>query len=110
MPSTPPPWRDIPVAYAATGRGHGRITTRTIQVLDAPRDLPFPHVSQPYLIERHATALDGAPRSEAATLGVTSLTADRAAPARLAGTTPPRPPAGQAAISTGPFTILGLTS
>lgn len=25
--------------------GHGRITTRTIQVLPAPEDLPFPHVS-----------------------------------------------------------------
>ena len=39
------PWRDVPVTHTATDRGHGRITTRTIQVLDAPRDLPFPHVS-----------------------------------------------------------------
>ena len=27
-------------------RGHGPVTTRTIQVLDAPQNLPFPHVSQ----------------------------------------------------------------
>jgi hypothetical protein len=39
------PWRDVPVTHAATDRGHGRITTRTIQVLPAPEDLPFPHVS-----------------------------------------------------------------
>jgi predicted transposase YbfD/YdcC len=39
------PWQDVPVAHAATDRGHGRVTTRTIQVLDAPPDLPFPHVS-----------------------------------------------------------------
>jgi hypothetical protein len=52
--------RDV-VAHAATGRGHGRIETRTIQLLDAPGDLPFPHVSQAYLIERHVTALDGTP-------------------------------------------------
>ncbi len=49
------PWRDVPVAHAAADRGHGRITTRTIQVLPAPDNLPFPHVSQACLIERHVT-------------------------------------------------------
>jgi predicted transposase YbfD/YdcC len=78
-------WRDVPVAHAVTDRGHGRITTRTIQVLPAPDDLPFPHVSQAYLIERHVTALDGTALSDIAALGVTSLTATRATPARLAG-------------------------
>jgi predicted transposase YbfD/YdcC len=78
------PWHDVPVTHAATDRGHGRITTRTIQVMDAPDDLPFPHVSQAYLIERHVTGLDGTPLSDVAALGVTSLTATRAAPARLA--------------------------
>jgi predicted transposase YbfD/YdcC len=78
------PWRDVPVTHAATDRGHGRITTRTIQVLDAPEDLPFPHVSQAYLIERHVTALDGSPLSEVAALGVTSLTATRAGPETIA--------------------------
>src|SRR5258706_563554 len=42
------PWREVPVAHTATDRGHGRITTRTIQVLPAPEGLPFPHVSQVY--------------------------------------------------------------
>ena len=77
------PWPGSPVSHATTG-GHGRIETRTIQVMDAPAGLPFPHVSQVYLIERHVTALDGTPRSDVAALGVTSLTADRAGPARLA--------------------------
>jgi predicted transposase YbfD/YdcC len=49
------PWHQVPIAHTATDRGHGRITTRTIQVLPAPDDLPFPHVSQAYLIERHVT-------------------------------------------------------
>jgi predicted transposase YbfD/YdcC len=53
------PWHGVPVAHAAIDRGHGRIETRTIQVMDAPDDLPFPHVRQAYLIERHVTALDG---------------------------------------------------
>ena len=74
------PWRDVPVAHAATDRGHGRTETRTIQLMDAPGDLPFPHVSQAYLIERHVTALDGTPLSDIAALGVTSLDATRASP------------------------------
>jgi len=79
------PWHQAPVTHAATDRGHGRIETRTIQVIDAPPDLPFPHVSQAYLIERHVTALDGTPLSDVAALGVTSLDATRASPAALAG-------------------------
>jgi hypothetical protein len=39
-----------PVARTATDKGRGRITTRTIQVLPAPADLPFPHVIQVFLI------------------------------------------------------------
>ena len=71
------PWHQVPVTHAATDRGHGRIETRTIQVMDAPGDLPFPHVSQAYLIERHVTAPDGTPLSGIAALGVTSLDATR---------------------------------
>jgi predicted transposase YbfD/YdcC len=78
------PWRGVPVAHAATGRGHGRIETRTIQVMNAPGDLPFPHVSQAYLIERHVTALDGTPLSDIAALGITSLDATRASPQAIA--------------------------
>jgi hypothetical protein len=53
--------------------------------MDAPPDLPFPHVSQAYLIERHVTALDGAPLSDVAALGVTSLDATRDGPETIAG-------------------------
>ena len=66
------PWDQVPIAHAATDRGHGRITTRTIQLLPAPEDLPFPHVSQVYLIERHVTDLHGNPVSAVAALGVAS--------------------------------------
>jgi hypothetical protein len=34
--------RDVPITHRQTDRGHGRITTRTIQVLPCPHDLPFP--------------------------------------------------------------------
>src|SRR5258707_1133195 len=120
------PGHQAPVTHAATDRGHGRIETRTIQVIDAPPDLPFPHVSQAYLIERHVTALDGTPLSDVAALGVTSLDATRASPAALAGlvrgqwtieslplagrTAPPEAPRWPSRYMDRPFTILGLTS
>ena len=78
------PWAQTPIAARQVDRGHGRVTTRTIQVMPAPEDLPFPHVNQVWLIERYVTALDGTPTSAVAALGVTNLTADTAAPQRLA--------------------------
>jgi len=86
------PWDQVPVAHTATDKGHGRITTRTIQVLPAPDDLPFPHVSQVFLIMAALRNL---------AIGVL----------RLAG----RPDITEATQWAGrfmdrPFTILGLTS
>jgi predicted transposase YbfD/YdcC len=78
------PWDQVPVAHSATDRGHGRIATRTIQVLPAPEDLPFPHVSQVYLIERYVTDLHGSPVSAVAALGVASPPADRVSAVGLA--------------------------
>jgi predicted transposase YbfD/YdcC len=78
------PWQDAPIAHAATDKGHGRITTRTIQVLPAPEGLPFPHVSQVFLIERHVTSLDGRRISAVAALGVASPEPERADAAALA--------------------------
>ena len=78
------PWDQVPVAHTATDKGHGRITTRTIQVLPAPGDLPFPHVSQVFLIERYVTGLRGEPVSAVAALGVASPETGRASPADLA--------------------------
>jgi predicted transposase YbfD/YdcC len=79
------PWGQVPIAHAATDKGHGRITTRTIQVLPAPGDLPFPHVSQVFLIERYVTGLHGQPVSAVAALGVASPGPGRADAADLAG-------------------------
>jgi predicted transposase YbfD/YdcC len=78
------PWKDAPIAHSATDKGHGRVTTRTIQVLPAPEGLPFPHVSQVFLIERHVTDLHGKPVSAVAALGVASPESGQADPAALA--------------------------
>ena len=74
------PWDQVPVAHTQTDRGHGRITTRTIQVMPAPEDLPFPHVSQVWLIERYVSDLGGNPLSAVAALGIASPGPDRPAP------------------------------
>jgi hypothetical protein len=79
------PWGQVPIARTATDKGHGRITTRTIQVLPAPDNLPFPHVSQVFLIERHVADLAGKPVSDAAALGVASPEPGQADPVALAG-------------------------
>lgn len=79
------PWKDVPIAHRSLDKGHGRLTTRTIQVLPAPPDLPFPHVSQVFLIERYVSDLHGGPISAVAALGVASPEPDRASPAELAG-------------------------
>jgi predicted transposase YbfD/YdcC len=79
------PWDQVPVAYAETDRGHGRVTTRTIQVMPAPENLPFPHVSQVLLIERYVSDLHGNPLSAVAALGVASPSPDKASLADLAG-------------------------
>jgi predicted transposase YbfD/YdcC len=78
------PWDQVPVAHSQTDRGHGRVTTRTIQVLPAPEDLPFPHVSQALLIERYVSDLAGNRLSAVAALGVASPGPDKVSPADLA--------------------------
>lgn len=76
-------WAAVPVGHTMHDRGHGRDETRTIQVTDVPDDL-FPYAAQAFLIERYVRNLDGSPRSAIAALGITSATAGRAGPPRLA--------------------------
>ncbi|MGH8601497.1 MAG: ISAs1 family transposase [Gammaproteobacteria bacterium] len=78
------PWAQATITARDIDTGHGRVTTRTIQVLPTPPDLPFPHVNQVWLAERYITDPTGTPLSAIAALGVTNLPTDRATPERLA--------------------------
>jgi predicted transposase YbfD/YdcC len=78
------PWQNTPITHREVDRGHGRTTTRTIQVLPAPTDLPFPHVEQAWLIERYVSDRTGRTLSAVAALGVTNLNTHRATPADIA--------------------------
>jgi predicted transposase YbfD/YdcC len=89
-------WKKIPIAHRGQDTGHGRREVRTIQVADAPDDLPFPHVKQVFLIERYVTRKirrrkKGSGRyytktvtTAIAVLGITSLSAGQVTPAQLA--------------------------
>lgn len=79
------PWSDTPIAHSSTDIGHGRITRRTIRVLPAPEDLPFPHVNQVWLAERYVTDTAGRHVSAVAQLGVASHTTSQADPEQVAG-------------------------
>jgi predicted transposase YbfD/YdcC len=79
------PWAATPVAHTRTETGHGRVTRRTIRVLPAPDDLPFPGVDRVYLVERYVTDTAARSTSAVAALGVTSLPSSLAGPADLAG-------------------------
>lgn len=89
-------WTSVPVTHTMIDKGHGRRETRTIQVMDAPEDLGFPHVAQVFLIERYTTRkvrkrAKGSRKyttvevkAAIAVLGITSLSAREAAPEHLA--------------------------
>ena len=77
------PWTTAPIGHTRHDRGHGRQERRTIQVLPAPEGI-FPYAQQAFLVERYVYALDGALTSAVAALGITALSAEQAAPERLA--------------------------
>ncbi|MGH3874725.1 MAG: ISAs1 family transposase [Pseudonocardiaceae bacterium] len=79
------PWANTPIAHRDVDTAHGRATTRTIQTLPTPTDLPFPHVNQVWLIERYVTDPTATPRCAVAALGLTNLTDTRATPEQIAG-------------------------
>ena len=82
--STRCPGPTAPIAHRQTDRGHGRITTRTIQTLPAPPDLPFPHVGQVWLIERYVTDLAGTRPPRSPHSASPTCDSDQAAPADIA--------------------------
>jgi predicted transposase YbfD/YdcC len=78
------PWPRVPITFRDIDTSHGRITTRTIQGLPAPPELPFPHVTQVWLIERYTRDRTGTPLSAVAALGITNLPAHPGTPECLA--------------------------
>ncbi len=78
------PWDGVPT-HATDDVGHGRREHRTITVLPAPTDLPFPHVHHVFRIHRHVSDLTGNPTHSETVHGITSLTATHATAPAIAG-------------------------
>lgn len=74
-------WAQVPITARTENLDRGRREIRTIQVLDAPPDLNFPHVKQVLLVER--TVTEKGKTTYQAMLYITSLTAAQASPADL---------------------------
>ena len=89
-------WASVPISDTTTDTGHGRHERRTIQVIDAPADLGFPHCAQVFLLERYTTRTLRTRakhsrkyttiriKTAVAVLGITSLSAREATPKHLA--------------------------
>ncbi|WP_231493836.1 ISAs1 family transposase [Nocardiopsis sp. CNT312] len=78
------PWAKAPALSTETDRAHGRVERRTVKVLTAPR-IAFPHAAQVLRVHRWVKeAATGRVRRTYAYV-ITSLPAERADAARLAG-------------------------
>jgi predicted transposase YbfD/YdcC len=77
------PWRDIPIADHTRNRGHGRVELRRLQVTTVA-GLDFPHAAQALRITRRVRSLHSRRWRTVTVYAVTSLTAAKASPARLA--------------------------
>ena len=75
------PWREVPVAYQARGRGHGRTERRTLKVTAVAKGLAFPHAAQAIQIVRRTVK---GKRSAETCYAATSLNVTQATHAQLA--------------------------
>ena len=76
------PWREVPVAYTKTERGHGRTERRTLKVTSVAAGLAFPHAAQAIRITRRRKVKGKWSRETC--YAVTSLTLTQATYAQLA--------------------------
>jgi predicted transposase YbfD/YdcC len=79
------PWRQIPAAFDARDKGHGRTEWRTLKVTAVAAGIAFPHATQAIQIRRRRRPLNKTTRwSTQTSYAVTSLAAHQATPAQLA--------------------------
>jgi predicted transposase YbfD/YdcC len=78
------PWRKAPVSEEAHDRGHGRYEIRRLQVLSS-HALDFPHAAQAIRIIRRVRDQKTKKWRTVTVYAITSLTAQQAGPAELAG-------------------------
>jgi predicted transposase YbfD/YdcC len=79
------PWRQVPAAFDARERGHGRAEWRTLKTAAVAAGIAFPHAAQAIQIRRRRRPLNASTKwSTETSYAVTSLAAHQATPAQLA--------------------------
>jgi predicted transposase YbfD/YdcC len=79
------PWRQVPAAFDAREKGHGRAERRTLKTAAVAAGIAFPHAAQAIQIRRRRRPLNGTTKwSTETSYAVTSLAAHQATPAQLA--------------------------
>ena len=78
------PWAKVPVAATDDARGHGRVETRTLQILTAARGIGFPYAKQIVRITRERLVTATGQRSVEVVYAICSLPFEHARPAMIA--------------------------
>lgn len=79
------PWGEVDVAFEQREKDHGRLEWRSMKVVEVTAGLPFPGHPKAIQIVRRRKARDGKAWHREVIYAITSLTAERAAPAEIAG-------------------------
>lgn len=78
------PWAEVDVAHETRGKAHGRLEWRSMNVVTVTGGLPFPGRPQAIQIIRRRKVRGSTKWQREVAYAITSLTAERAAPAEIA--------------------------
>ncbi|MDX6584705.1 MAG: hypothetical protein QOI10_3889 [Solirubrobacterales bacterium] len=79
------PWNDVPAVHTRGGRAHGRVEKRTVKIVTVKTGILFPHARQALQITRKTRRPRSKKWSTEVAYAVTSLAAEQATAAELAG-------------------------
>jgi predicted transposase YbfD/YdcC len=79
------PWNDVPAVHTRGGRAHGRVEKRTVKIVTVETGILFPHARQALQITRKTRRPRSKKWSTEVAYAVTSLAAEQATAAELAG-------------------------
>ena len=78
------PWKQVPAADTTSNKGHGRVETRTVKLVQIPAGIAFPHAALAIAIIRTRRPFARSRVSRETVYAVTDLTYDNTTAAELA--------------------------
>ena len=78
------PWKQVPAVDTTTDKGHGRVETRTMKLIEIPAGIAFPHAALAIQITRTRRPFARSRASRETVYAVTDLTYDDTTAAELA--------------------------